>query len=322
MATWFVLAVADQRDYNRRGFVPISDRMPHIFVNPSCTDLKRIILKQAWEQAGWLAKAQTANKTGYPYYQAHKFYLGTEWNSTADRMSRWRSRFIRKNLERLGDLFSAKVDKHEVIYWYCEDEQSKCAPGQVSGMTSNKREGISFPKNSHTTIRCPDFFSLLTVANFHGRADFEYNVMENYEVNNFAVVMLHEVWKYADLVSYPAIKEDQQYIQEGRTEKIWSLARNENTEVAFVTADSYVMDALAIFIHQGLRTSIPPAPRRIVAGPLPAYISVEVPPPAYSDTPPDYWDAVRGLGDPSLAGQLTAIRPLSTPPPETTDTSQ
>jgi hypothetical protein len=343
IATWLVFVVADENSKsppppnpldqppepsfqyapaptNPIGFIPLAAWIPRVFIDPSCIEEKRHILEQAWYQAALLVVAQTGNKTWVNYNQAHTFYLGTEWNSTTGLRTRYRTKHIGDNLRRLNTLLFdvEKPFENEFIYWYCEDDESKCGTGQVSGKTSNGREGFSFSKNSHSTIWCPEFWHLYSLEqvmssdNLKGNPDTEYMIMENFETDNLGVAMLHEIWKYDDLVSNPRMK-DVEYIQEGRSEQMWSLARKDGTKLAYVTADSYIMDALAIYVQQRFNTTVPPVPSMVLAGRLPTYVSVEVPPPIYSDI---------FLSDQSSTQMPTATASWTTLAAEKTKTSQ
>lgn len=57
--------------------------------------------------------------------------------------------------------------------------------------------------------------------------------------------MLHEIWHLKDLISKPQTKD---YVYEAQN--CWNLAKDKGTWWATENADSYTMDALAIYVQQ------------------------------------------------------------------------
>lgn len=80
-------------------------------------------------------------------------------------------------------------------------------------------------------------------------------VMENFETNR-GQVMLHEVYHYT-VVSNPRTG-DYAY----KAKNTWDLAKNSGTWYAFVNADSYALDAVAIYIQKHFKTKEPPIPAK------------------------------------------------------------
>jgi hypothetical protein len=253
---------------NARGFLPFSPFLSRIFIDPTCSEGQKIILQQAWDKAKLLAQAQTGNLQDYDYNTVHQFYLGDDWNAPGtpdDPLPRYRSRAIVNNFNRLKKLFNGEVATDEYIYWYCEDSQSRCSSIQGSGVTSNSREGWSTFKNSHTTIWCPDFFNIAPLKQQTDLYFFDarnQTIIDNFD-KNCGTVMLHEIWKYEHLVCDPRTNQDKLFIQENRAEQIWELARLSGTRSAYITADSYTMDALAVYLQQLFSSTIPALPTSV-----------------------------------------------------------
>jgi len=67
--------------------------------------------------------------------------------------------------------------------------------------------------------------------------------------------MYHELWHYKDLVTKPRAG-DYGYKPQGT----WELARDKGTNYAYVNADSYAYDAVAIYVQQHFKSSMSPVP--------------------------------------------------------------
>ncbi|EPE24112.1 hypothetical protein GLAREA_07962 [Glarea lozoyensis ATCC 20868] len=258
---------------NSKGFLPFSLFLPRIFIDHTCSEAQKILLQQAWDEAQLLAKAQTGFLEGYDYGAVHQIYLGDEWNALAtshERLARTRSTAIFANFNRLKMLFEGPVSTDEFIYWYCEDSDTKCRPGQISGVTSNAFESrTSAYHNAHTTIWCSEFFNIGTLkdqTDFYFESESNHTIIDNFDINR-GTIMLHEIWKYEHLVCHPRTHPEKLFIQEDRADQIWDLASHEGTKSAYVTADSYTMDALAVYLQQLFSSAIPAVPRSQAPGP-------------------------------------------------------
>ena len=85
-------------------------------------------------------------------------------------------------------------------------------------------------------------------------------VMENY-LNTKADRMLAAVWKYFDTISNPWIRWD---YAKGAQES-WDLAKDKGTAKAYINADNYVCDAMAILMQQKYSLAMSPIPRKELA---------------------------------------------------------
>lgn len=99
-------------------------------------------------------------------------------------------------------------------------------------------------------------------------------VMESFQLNR-AQIMFHETMHYKYLVSHPRTSN---YAYQAQP--VWDLAAEKGTDWAYVNADSYAMDAMAMYVQRYYHTSMPPVPFRELA---------KIDPQAFSATsePPD-----------------------------------
>ena len=82
--------------------------------------------------------------------------------------------------------------------------------------------------------------------------------MENFHLNR-GQVMFHETWHYKLLVSDPRA-EDYAY----QAQPVWDMAKDpkKGTNWAYVNADSYALDGVAIYVQQYYKSSMSPVPWR------------------------------------------------------------
>jgi hypothetical protein len=91
-------------------------------------------------------------------------------------------------------------------------------------------------------------------------------IIENFQ-GTTAMTMFHEVYHYKDLVSRPRTDDFAYHATE-----TYNLAKQEGTRVAYVNAESYAFDALAIYLQQRFNTKYPPAPEEWVYRYIPVKI--------------------------------------------------
>ncbi|EPE24911.1 hypothetical protein GLAREA_11492 [Glarea lozoyensis ATCC 20868] len=287
---------------NDKGWPLLSDFIPNIFVDPKCSSEQKFTLSAAWADAKNLSIAQSTAIEDYDFEIPHVAWLGLGWDGAAldntnddakeRAIRKQRKHYIELNIVNNGRLYEGKRYEPHVIYWTCEDVEKKCEPNQISGKTHNDEEGVSAYPNCHTTIWCPGFFGLELleeqIQRYRGD-ELAMSLIDNFAINA-GTVKFHEVYKYEWLVSFPALKPDDFIQGNDRAGKVWNFARTEapgggGTKYAYITADSYVMDALAIFVYQSYGTEYPPIPKAVrnLADPPPGYDS-EPRPPAYTYT--------------------------------------
>jgi hypothetical protein len=68
--------------------------------------------------------------------------------------------------------------------------------------------------------------------------------MENYDWSRDSI-LFHETWHWSPLVSKPQAVDHAYAPQDS-----WNLAKKEGSDKAYVNADSYTLDAVAILVHQ------------------------------------------------------------------------
>ncbi|KUJ22302.1 uncharacterized protein LY89DRAFT_293192 [Mollisia scopiformis] len=206
--------------------------------------------------------AQTTFVPGYNYDIPHTQWLGKDWNSDI-----WWGPFewnyreiIANNFGRLRKVFSDDPPSGEYIYWYCWDYANQCAPGTVAYSWSTT--WISLWRN-HYTVFCNIALKFETLSKQIGRAAWsidQQRIMENFQTNA-GQVMFHEIWHYT-MVSQPRT-DDYAY----RAEEVWDLALKQGTDYSYVNADSYALDAIAIYVQQYFSNSMSPVPRRVYRPP-------------------------------------------------------
>lgn len=155
----------------------------------------------------------------------------------------------------------------------------------------------------------------------------EQKVMENFYLTR-GQIMFHEIWHYKTLVSSPRTG-DYAYKAQGT----WDLAKNKGTSWSYVNADSYALDAVAIYVQQYYKSSMSPVPFRELAGLDPGAAAATTQPPddnavalTFTDTPPGWvgplsntdspdtsiWEEVHADGSTSGPAQPSPSNPPST----------
>ncbi|KAK4696662.1 hypothetical protein P7C71_g1303, partial [Lecanoromycetidae sp. Uapishka_2] len=228
--------------------------IPRKFIDKKCTLDQKQKITAAWEEAKLLAQAQTTYKLLYQYNIPHTRWLGKDWNSQGSYIP-WRydfrkligaSAFCLDNLTRLAKLYSDRsFPAHEFIYWYCYDDNNVC--NDFTQAVSWDSIGTFW--SNHYTVFCPNFYGRATLAtkmDEYANNLPEQKVMENFQLNR-GHIMLHETYHYKDLVSQPRIED---YDDGYQAQSAWDLAKNKGTNFAYLNADSYAFDALAIYIQQ------------------------------------------------------------------------
>ncbi|EPE25506.1 Metalloproteases (zincins), catalytic [Glarea lozoyensis ATCC 20868] len=245
---------------------------PNLKIDGHCDNTQVLILQRAWEESKLLAKAQTGNVSGYDYDLVHKTWLGQDWNRTGKPLLAYyinhRTRSIAKNFEQLKRLYDGIIAGTQWIYWWCHDPGAHCQANKKDYSTIaeswiDKSSGI---REIYHTVWCPLFFEQETLENQITRTKnniADQVILDNFELNS-AVTMYHETFHYDNLVGYPSIKDTVFY-----ADQCYQLAKVIGTEKAYVNADSYTVDALAIYIQQKFQLSSPPLPRFVIEGTKP-----------------------------------------------------
>ncbi|KAH7383540.1 hypothetical protein BKA64DRAFT_160898 [Cadophora sp. MPI-SDFR-AT-0126] len=280
--------------YSRQLGTVIEDGIPRTFYETkSCgsdQDPKSFGSKiiAAWDEAKKLALAQTTARLDYDFGKVHTQWLGKDWDGWGYFYDY--KRIIADNLNNLRKVFSTNsFPSHEYIYWYCYDYANKCDPGTVAYSWSSFYIGW----RNHYTAFCPIFESIWTLDDAIRNAESSYHrqrIMENFETNR-GQVMLHEVYHYT-VVSNPRTG-DYAY----RADASWNISRDGGTWWAFENADSYALDAVAIYVQQHFSQSEPPIPQRYYKDTAEAR-NIDLPPApenpgasrqlVFADTPPGW----------------------------------
>ncbi|KAI0516856.1 hypothetical protein F5B22DRAFT_183430 [Xylaria bambusicola] len=188
----------------------------------------------------------------FDFDKIHKQWLGNDWNGWG-----WFYDYktaIHNNLANLAQLFlNQGFQQHEYIYWYCYDYANQCDMGTVAYSWSS----VYFFWRNHYTVFCPRFASFQTLADDIRAASQDQHkqrIMENFHTNR-GQIMLHEIYHYT-VVTNPRT-DDYAY----QAQQCWDLAKNQGTWYAFENADSYALDAVAIYVQQHFESEEPPIPR-------------------------------------------------------------
>lgn len=236
-------------------------RIRRHFIEKNCTREKRANIIEAWGSAKKMAKAQTEFRPSYDDNTPHTQWLGRDWNSEPSWIPwKWNYRkLIGDNLRRVEQLFSDDAPTGHQIYWYCYDYGDACHDdkhGVGPAAYSWDRQGDD--TFNHFTVFCDDFHSLLekTIDKLRRWEDAppHQKIMQRFQGGRGSV-MLHEIYHYKHLASNPRTKDFAYYSQ-----ACWDLAKNQGTSTAFVNADSYALDALAIYVQQYYKSSMAPVP--------------------------------------------------------------
>ena len=81
-------------------------------------------------------------------------------------------------------------------------------------------------------------------------------VMENFQTNQ-AQIIFHQLCYFQNLITNPQADDDNNAYG---AEEAWNLTRKYQTEHAMKNADSYALDAMAIFLQRSYKLNIPPVP--------------------------------------------------------------
>ncbi|EPE33152.1 Metalloproteases (zincins), catalytic [Glarea lozoyensis ATCC 20868] len=213
------------------GFRLFMDGYTSIYIDPECNDVQEGVFHDAWEDAKLLSKAQFGNVDGHGDDKPHKMWLGDSWNKRGSRynaVTNERTGDIYKNIWSMKSLFDNQgTEENERIYWWCQDIRNECNEANIYGGYFKTTENIPQPD---------------------GPENFQYNT---------AMTVLHEAYHYQNLVCDPPI-DDHAW---GAID-CYNLAHTYGTKKAYLNADSYALDALAVYLQQTFNTEVPPAPEQ------------------------------------------------------------
>ncbi|KAI9764588.1 MAG: hypothetical protein M1840_008317 [Geoglossum simile] len=240
--------------------VSTTGQIPRKFIEEKCDNDKKSKITEAWKEAKLLADAQTILHAGYRYDIPHTQWLGKDWNSESSWIPwRWNFRqLIQDNFSRLRKLYSNDAPAHEFIYWYCYDYGNQCS----EGVQAYSWDHSGWIWSNHYIVFCNPFYNRQTLGeqvNKHAGDQRQQKIMENFHISRGGI-MFHETWHFKDLVSSPRTS-DYAY----QAQPTWDLAKNKGTNWAYVNADSYALDAVAIYVQQHYKSSMSPVPWRELA---------------------------------------------------------
>jgi hypothetical protein len=239
-------------------FAPLHNVFPGTYAHSGCNSLQISELKAAWDDAKLLAEAQTNIVVGYNYNLPHRTWLGDEWNAGGTPKQAYQAEAIEDNFTELARLFRGEMGGKQETIWRCteekDDSEEQC-DGKTYASTYHDLNSVKTGYVRQTSLFCPLFFELEALTLLIDRYKDDKNGqldMHNFE-SNTAHTMLHEIYHY-ELV---ALGRPQIIDYATGTDKNYALARVNGTGVAYVNADSYAFDALAIYLHQTFKSSMP-----------------------------------------------------------------
>jgi hypothetical protein len=240
------------------GVEPMDNVFPRTYVDKTCTDEEKAIMKTAWDEAKLLADAATNIVSGYDYNVPYTQWFGDDWNVKGNSRAELRTKLITNNFRRLRKVFRGDIKKSEYFIWWCKDDLGQCT-GQTQAATwrNKKRDGQRWIYLQETVL-CPLFMNGETLGEQIARYENDEDEKEQIQIDNLeentAQTMLHEIFHYG-IVSKPQTLDHAEAAELNN-----KLAREAGTKMTFVNADSYAFVCLAIYVHQTFQTSMPPVP--------------------------------------------------------------
>lgn len=143
--------------------------------------------------------------------------------------------------------------KHDYIYIYCTDPAMLCEPTHVGHAWSSTGTFWS----NHYLVTCNFWFDAPTLdqqIERYGHEPYEQKVMENFHLTR-DVTIFHLAMKFKRLATYPVASEITSHAL-----RDWNLAKKYGAEATRLNADSYAMDATAIYVQQQYKNNMSPIP--------------------------------------------------------------
>ncbi|MDI1484951.1 MAG: hypothetical protein OHK93_000085 [Ramalina farinacea] len=228
--------------------LPAAGTIPTRFIDARCGVDQKFKIRHAWGEAKLLAEAQTKKVPGYRYDIAHAQWLGRDWNSEAwGRFGKDYRTIISRSMAGSLAHFSDNTPAPDHRYFYCHDYGHHCTEGtQVYSWDST---------SGHHTVFCDAFFDSPTLTEqvkIHEDSKLNQKIIENFH-HNRATTMFREIWHDKPRRSGTFVYKAQD---------TWDVARIKGTRWAHRNADSYVLNAVAIYVQQHYKSSMSPVPHR------------------------------------------------------------
>lgn len=142
-------------------------------------------------------------------------------------------------------------------------------------------------------------------------------------------IMFRETWHYKNLVSSPRTGD---YAYQARS--VWDMAKKRGTSWSYVNADSYALDAVAIYVQQYYKSSMSPVPwRELSELDADAEAATSQPPDenakavTFTDKPPGWVGPISNTNTPDMSvweevhdnGLTSSLQPFASATPPSTD---
>lgn len=140
-------------------------------------------------------------------------------------------------------VFSENAPKHDYLYFYCHDTANMCNSPSLKAY-SGSSWGMFY--SNHYIWFCASYWKMPTLGQLMDENKDNRDrqkVMENFSGSKGGI-FFHEMW-HLDMVSNPRT-DDYAY----QPDECWNMSRDRGTWWASENADSYHMDALAIYVQQ------------------------------------------------------------------------
>lgn len=262
--------------------LPAVSPVPTRFIHARCDAGQKFKIRHAWTEAKLLAEAQTQNVPGYRYEIAHAQWLGRDWNSETWALfgKDYRTTISRSMARSLAHLSDNTPAAHDPRYFYCHDPGNHCTEGT---------QAYSWDSPSgHHTVFCAAFFESPTLTEQvrqHEDNRLAQKIIENFH-HNRATTIFRDIWPDKPRSSRVFVYEAQD---------TWDVAKAKGTQWAHRNADSYVLNAVAIYVQQHYRSSMSPVPHQEL-GKFDAKAAAVIPPRSdtvvmnkrFSATPPGW----------------------------------
>ncbi|EPE28892.1 Metalloproteases (zincins), catalytic [Glarea lozoyensis ATCC 20868] len=247
-------------------FELLKTTFPHTYAHRGCTDQQKRNLEVAANDAWLLAKAQTVPVEGYDYNLPHSQWLGDDWNKQGDETLDKQSSYIAGNFQNMARLVSGNLEKDQKLRFWCfprwknDDTCDKAKVYAKSWFWYPEDEDLAI--KIHHTVFCDRFFwqpgLQSTVDRLKTKPMRDQLIIDN-AVGVSAVTMLHEIYHYRDMIVYPSTTD---YAYGALKCHELATKAGGGTELAYRNAESYAIDALAIYLQQTLQLGFPPISRK------------------------------------------------------------
>jgi hypothetical protein len=143
-------------------------------------------------------------------------------------------------------IFGDDAPKSDYLFWSCKDLRNACTVDLTGATTAYTWSDPGWFWSNHYTVFCGPFFGLPSVSTlitrYQGQPHAQ-KVMDFFEDSRGGTIY-HEIF-HTTMITNP-LAVDLSY----GAKECWKLAKEEGTKDATINADSYHLDAMAIYVQQ------------------------------------------------------------------------